>query len=103
MATGPAAVLTLSPISPAAGHFQPVQILLQFMKRVVADFVVGAHRENRVARGAEGVSMYPCMAGVRGVTGLGIPIFGSKMCPELLPHRFGNRRFVIFEAGEPGL
>ena len=41
----------------ATCHFEPVQFLLDLVKRIVADLVVGAHGENGLPRRLEGAAM----------------------------------------------
>ena len=40
----------LAILFPAAGHFDPVQLLFHLMKRVIADLVARTHGENGPAR-----------------------------------------------------
>jgi hypothetical protein len=48
-------VLLLSLIlRPASRHFEPIELLLDLMERVVADFVVGAHLGDRLPRSLDG-------------------------------------------------
>ena len=81
-------------------HFEPVQLLFDLMKRVVADLVVGAHGEHRLPHRLDGSAMEFAVCGASRITRVRIPSFVRQVCRELLPDGVGDRRFVMREAGK---
>src|SRR6185503_15449478 len=83
-------------VFPSARHLEPIQFLFHLMKGIVADLVVGAHVDDRLARGLKGTLMD---VAVRGMPSLPVAIRISRrqMCGELLANGIGNRRTIALE------
>ena len=73
------------------------------MKRVVTDLVIGAHRENGLARSLEGTSVQVAVRGARPITSLSIYRFQAEVCGEFVPDGIRDGRSVTLEALETRL
>ena len=71
------------------------------MKGIVADFVVGAHVDDRLACGLKRAAMDIVVRGMPSIT-VTIRIRRCEMCGELLADGVGDRRPIALEARKPG-
>src|SRR6188768_683227 len=75
----------------AAGHLQPVELLFELVKGVVADLIAGAHVQSGLPRRLKRDAMKVAEYGMGPRVGAGLPCFGSEMSGELpsdgLAHR----------------
>jgi hypothetical protein len=85
------------------GHLDPIELFLDAMKRVVADFVTGPHRQHRLPRGVECVTMESFVDGPRRVGRFSVEVRGHQVPGELLPDRVTNHGFNVGDAREPGV
>jgi len=71
------------------------------MKGVVADLIVGAHVDDRLARGLKSAAMDVVVRGIPSIT-VTIRNRRCEMCGELLADSFCDRRPIALEARKPG-
>ena len=74
---------------PALCHFEPVEFLFHFVKRIVADLVVGPHGENSLSRRLKGRAAEVAVREARVRVWIGS--FRCQMCCELLADCLSDR------------
>jgi hypothetical protein len=84
-------VLLLSLVlRPASRHFEPVELLLDLMERVVADLIVGAHCEDRLPRSLDGGAPMTVASELDRAIAVGRRWAGRQVCGKFLPDRLGR-------------
>jgi len=72
------------------------------MKRIIADLVAGAHRENSLARRLKGAAVKVAVGESSGFPFFGIGVHRSQMRDEFLPYRLCDGRPITLEFRKPG-